>query len=104
VKRSKQGYDVNRCWSGLKLTTGTLPVTQVQRLELAPTLLPLPQESASDTEEAEAEPMPQRPLVLAGFPLDPGAGSDRCNGVCRQRGHDNVAGSAPSFIAGCFIT
>ena len=49
----------------------------MQRLELAPTLVPLPQESASDTEEAEAEPMPQRPLVLAGFPLDPGATSSQ---------------------------
>ena len=46
---------------------------QVQRLELAPTLVPLPQESAADVDEAEAEPMPQRQVVLAGFPLDPGA-------------------------------
>ena len=46
----------------------------MQRLELAPTLVPLPRESvAEDADEAEAEPMPQRPVVLAGFPLSPGA-------------------------------
>ena len=45
----------------------------MQHIELAQTLVSLPQKEELEDAEAAAEPMPKRPLVLAGFPLDPGA-------------------------------
>jgi hypothetical protein len=56
----------------------------VQHIELAHTLVSLPQKEDLEEAETEAEPMPQRPLVLAGFPLDPGM---RRHSTSRQRNH-----------------
>ena len=58
---------------------------QVQHIELAQTLVSLPQPEERDEADAEAEPMPQRPLVLAGFPLDPGMRLYSSAGSCYQR-------------------